>query len=165
MSFETPSFSRPRTGSVGYDRSQVDAFLSRVRDTVEGRDTLTAADVEDVRFARSAAGPGYRESEVDDLLDRAASAIAAIPRQVDTSPLTAAEVRATGFPPVPPGRRGYDAAEVDALLARAAATLEGADDLTATDVREAAFSAPSGDGYHEVAVDLFLDRLEATLDD
>jgi DivIVA domain-containing protein len=163
MTFE---FSKPRSGSAGYDRTQVDAFLARVRATESGEDDLTPADIEDVRFGRSATGPGYRESEVDDLLDRAAAAIAAIPRQSDTSPLTAGEIRATRFPPVPEGRRGYTATEVDALLTRAAATLDGADDLTAEDIRHAAFGAPppGGLGYHEVAVDVFLDRLESTLD-
>ena len=167
MSFDNVSFNKPRTGSAGYDRSQVDAFLARVRATVAGEDELTPADVEDIRFPRSSSGPGYRESEVDDLMDRAAAAIASIPRQVDTSPLTVEEIRSVRFPPVPDGRRGYAAAEVDALLARAAATLDGDDDLTAEDVRHAAFGAPDpdGHGYHEVAVDVFLDRLESTLDD
>ncbi|MFC5287130.1 DivIVA domain-containing protein [Actinokineospora guangxiensis] len=163
MTFE---FSKPRSGSAGYDKAQVDAFLARVRATESGEDDLTPADIEDVRFGRSPVGRGYRESEVDDLLDRAAAAIAAIPRQSDTSPLTAEEIRATRFPPVPEGRRGYTASEVDALLTRAAATLDGADTLTADDIRHAAFGAPppGGLGYHEVAVDVFLDRLESTLD-
>ena len=164
MSFE--QFSKPRAGSAGYDRAQVDAFLARIRATEAGEDDLTPADIEDARFTRPPYGPGYRESEVDELLDRAAAAIAAIPRQSDTSPLTAAEIRATRFPPVPDGRRGYTATEVDALLSRAAATLDGADDLTADDIRHAAFGAPApgGLGYHEVAVDVFLDRLESTFD-
>ncbi|WP_019814296.1 DivIVA domain-containing protein [Saccharomonospora saliphila] len=57
-------------GTRGYNRMQVDAFLSRVAATLEGRDTVTAADVHHVAFTLSPMGrrDGYDPTAVDAFL-------------------------------------------------------------------------------------------------
>lgn len=67
-------------GTRGYNRMQVDAFLSRVAATLEGRDTVTAADVHKVAFtlcpfARRTVG--YDPAAVDSFLRLVEAALAA----------------------------------------------------------------------------------------
>ena len=54
----------------GYDVGEVDAFLDRAEATLRGEDTLTAADVAEVRFGEAADdAAGYDMDDVDDFLD------------------------------------------------------------------------------------------------
>lgn len=84
--------------------------------------------------------------------------------------LTAHDVRGARFARTK-FREGYDMGEVDALLERAAATLEvlagarpGPAALSARDVAESRFMATKfRDGYDQVEVDDFLDRVAAAL--
>ncbi len=80
-------------------------------------------------------------------------------------PVTAFEVRARQFDRAPIGARGYYEPAVDAFLERVAATLDGDDNLTVSDVHNVAFAkAPlSKRGYDPSDVDAFLRDVESTL--
>ncbi|MEJ5913462.1 DivIVA domain-containing protein [Pseudokineococcus sp. 1T1Z-3] len=79
-------------------------------------------------------------------------------------PLTVEELRATQLP-VRRWGSGYDVAEVDALLQRAAATLQGraALPLTAPEVAAAGFTVRRRRGYAMDGVDDLLDRVTDAL--
>lgn len=80
--------------------------------------------------------------------------------------ITADDVDRAWFPPAPFGTRGYNQMQVDAFLNRVAATLDGQDTVTATDVHRVAFTlSPMGrrGGYDPAAVDSFLRVVETTL--
>ncbi|WP_298175791.1 DivIVA domain-containing protein [Saccharomonospora sp.] len=57
-------------GTRGYNQLQVDLFLNRVAATLEGRDTVTAADVRKVAFTLCPLGRrnGYDPAAVDSFL-------------------------------------------------------------------------------------------------
>ncbi|GAA5054311.1 hypothetical protein GCM10023318_29160 [Nocardia callitridis] len=114
----------------GYRADEVDDYLDRARVELEHRQRgtrpspsgegalLTHADVHQVHFGRAPLGKqGYREDDVDDLLDRIADTLA----HRRPGSLTAAELRKTRL------RRkrfgGYRLEEVDAFLALAKSTL------------------------------------------
>ncbi|MGK4592693.1 DivIVA domain-containing protein [Amycolatopsis sp. w19] len=80
-------------------------------------------------------------------------------------PVTAFEARTRQFDRAPIGARGYHEPAVDAFLERVAATLDGDDDLSVSDVHNVAFAkAPlSKRGYDPAAVDAFLRDVEGTL--
>ena len=65
------------------------------------------------------------------------------------------------FPTVARSKLGYDIREVDAFLAKARRAYDrsGAEDVTAADLRRAAFGLEKG-GYQTSAVDSALERLE-----
>jgi DivIVA domain-containing protein len=65
------------------------------------------------------------------------------------------------FPTVARSKLGYDIREVDSFLSRARRAYDrsGAEDMTATDLRRAAFGLEKG-GYQTSAVDAALERLE-----
>jgi DivIVA domain-containing protein len=79
--------------------------------------------------------------------------------------VTSIDARTIQFDRAPIGTRGYYEPEVDAFLARVAATLDGEDGVTAEEVHEVSFGkAPiSKRGYDHVAVDAFLRLVEITL--
>ncbi|MGZ4537611.1 MAG: DivIVA domain-containing protein [Blastococcus sp.] len=85
--------------------------------------------------------------------------------------VTGAALRATRLGRPGWGRRGYDPAQVDAFLARAADALEAPADgrvagVTADEVCSVVFTKPGlgrGRGYDEDEVDALLDAVEATL--
>lgn len=53
----------------GYAPDEVDAFLDRIANTLDGDDSVTSADVHAVAFARARPGArGYDEAEVDAFL-------------------------------------------------------------------------------------------------
>ncbi|USX49390.1 DivIVA domain-containing protein [Lentzea sp. HUAS12] len=67
---------------------------------------------------------------------------------------------------LPKAGTGYDRAEVDAFIARAAANLDGRGSMTSTEIRNTRFSTTSGllgKGYQVQAVDTLLDDLEQEL--
>jgi DivIVA domain-containing protein len=140
------AFDKPPFGRRGYRESEVDAFLDRVERTLRAKldetdqpaDGVTAVDVHHVTFHKSGFGErGYDEREVDDLLDAIESELDRLANgdEVDQPAPTALRRR------VPLGQLGPD------------------------QVRGAEFNrAPFGKrGYDEEEVDLFLDRIEATL--
>ena len=111
---------------------------------------LASDDVAKVQFEQARGGAGYDEIEVDDFLDSLVIALRGYeqgaPRQgVVTSRSTddVAFPRARGF-----GRRGYDAAGVDAFLVKARETLRvhesrGGAPAQTTEVASAPRQAPS----------------------
>lgn len=135
----------------------------------------------DARAVRAAAFDlvrrGYRASSVDAALDRLEAAFVAADRSAhiaengQASWMTGVVDRATtlyerltrpaGTRFAPPEHgRGYDAAQVDALLDRLVAYFDEGAALTATEVRTAVFgSAPAGRSYAEGPVDAYLDRV------
>ena len=97
-------FSKPVVGRRGYDEDEVDAFLDRVVDALEGRTRLTAAEVHEVSFGKPPIGRrGYYESEVDDFLDRVAAHFAhhPPPPAPPPRPLTDHDIRTARFPQPP----------------------------------------------------------------
>jgi len=73
--------------------------------------------------------------------------------------LTSAEIRATTFT-VTRWREGYDKAEVDAFLARAALAIDTHNPLSTPEVLSARFEPTRfREGYNQRQVDEFLDRL------
>jgi DivIVA domain-containing protein len=81
--------------------------------------------------------------------------------------LTGDEVRQAVFRKPPLGKRGYDPDQVDALMQRIAATLDGFDSLTADEVHDVVFRKPRPPerGYREDEVDAMLDIVTSTLRD
>ncbi|GAA4616220.1 DivIVA domain-containing protein [Saccharopolyspora hordei] len=166
------------------DKAEVDAFVDRVAATLRGEDTLTAHDLLTARFNPPQPGhPGYQEAGVVAFLVMAAASIRhlaprarAIPAQrmpiarafrrgaTGGRGLTAEAISSVVFNEPPEGTPGYDVDEVDDLLDRVAATLRGADGLTAAEVRAAEFPQVPVGGYDPVEVDALLDLVAEHLD-
>ncbi|MDX8056401.1 DivIVA domain-containing protein [Lentzea sp. BCCO 10_0798] len=144
----------------GYDPDQVNEFLQIVADALAGRLRLNPDHVRTVRFAT--VPNGYDPLSVDGVLH-----------------LLEFQVRNGIVPPtglntgedlyarkLPRSSTGYDRAEVDAFIIRAAANLDGRGAMTSTEVRNTRFSTTSGllgKGYQVQAVDTLLDDLEQEL--
>ncbi|WP_298175790.1 DivIVA domain-containing protein [Saccharomonospora sp.] len=63
-------FDNAPIGRRGYAKAEVDAFVARIAETLEGEDDLTAAEVHHVQFGRPLLGRrGYDEQQVDEFLD------------------------------------------------------------------------------------------------
>ncbi|EHY88924.1 DivIVA domain-containing protein [Saccharomonospora azurea] len=63
-------FANAPFGRRGYSKTEVDAFVTRIAETLAGRDDLTAPEVHHVRFGRPLLGRrGYDEQQVDEFLD------------------------------------------------------------------------------------------------
>ncbi|ASR38054.1 cell division protein DivIVA [Prauserella marina] len=80
--------------------------------------------------------------------------------------ITSEDVRGIRFPEAPFGTRGYSEMQVDAFLDRVAATLDGEDNVTPTEVHNVVFNlSPLGrrGGYDQAEVDTFLRAVETTL--
>ncbi|MEP6761684.1 MAG: DivIVA domain-containing protein [Sporichthyaceae bacterium] len=161
----------------GYDRKQVDAFLTRADLALNGAiPTLTAADIRRTGF--ELVHRGYQVEVVDQVLDememQAVLLAAATSRRGRLDPVAEAEfLRAElaapymrRFPRVRFPRRGYAFDDVDEFLDRVGAALDAAiasvatdvGGLTVADVRTVAFRPKRG-GYAEDAVDETLDRV------
>ncbi len=152
-------FPRKRGGGKGYDPAQVDAFLLKIADALAGRTRMHPDEVRQVVFHELPGG--YDQQLVDDFLSRLEWQLRAglVP---PTGLRTGADVLAVKLPK---GSNGYDRGEVDAFLARAAATLDGSGRMSASEVRHTRFSTTSGlrRGYQTRAVDALLDELEQEL--
>ncbi|OZM73526.1 cell division protein DivIVA [Amycolatopsis antarctica] len=71
-------FTPASLGAKGYHEIEVDAFLHRVAQTLEGEDRLTADDVHRVAFGRAPLGKrGYDRAAVDAFLRQVESTLAA----------------------------------------------------------------------------------------
>lgn len=152
-------FPRPPSGSGGYNEQEVDAFLEQVALALAGRGTLTADEVRGVVF--TSARPGYDPHRVDAFLDQ-------VERQLRTGKVAPTRLRSgqdLRAARLPRASHGYDSAEVDAFLARAAATLDGQGTMSSSEVFRTRFSSTSGlrRGYRVTAVDSLLDELEQEL--
>ena len=156
----------------GYDAAEVDAFLQRAAEALEGAGAgLASDDVHAVLFT-SVRRRGYDTSAVDDLLDRLADALRGrvrAPRHAGAALLTAADLRAVHLPGAPLLATGYAREDVDALLRRAASALAsrgaGGPGLTADAVRGATLGTTRRGGYDVGAVDDLLDRVALALVD
>lgn len=144
----------------GYDPDQVNEFLLIVADALAGRIRLNPDHVRTVRFATVPGG--YDPLSVDGVLHLLEFQVRngiVPPTGLNTGEdLYARKLPKTGT--------GYDRAEVDAFLARAAANLDGRGGMTSTEVRNTRFSTTSGllgKGYQVQAVDELLDDLEQEL--
>lgn len=61
----------------GYNAREVDAFLDRIANTLDGNDSVTSADVHRIAFGRAyIGGRGYDEAEVDAFLRLVESTLA-----------------------------------------------------------------------------------------
>ncbi|RJK98278.1 DivIVA domain-containing protein [Vallicoccus soli] len=171
------SFPRATGMTRGYARPQVDRFLARVQEALEGAPGaagVTAAEIRRAGF--DLVRGGYDVTAVDAHLDvLELRALAAERRAAVPGARTAADDAGAGVPEelldvldAAPGtrfaragglRRGYAPREVDAFLAELAATLDGApvgEPLDAESVRRAVFHVRFR-GYDEAQVDDALD--------
>jgi DivIVA domain-containing protein len=169
----------PRVGglSKGYDRKQVNAFLTRADLALSGAlPTLTAAEIRQAGF--ELVHRGYVVEPVDEVLDemelQAVLLAAAASRRGRLDPVAEAEFLRPEisapymfrFPRARFPRRGYDIDDVDEFLDLVGRSLDaavasvGADvgGLTVGEVRTVAFRPKRG-GYAEEAVDETLDRV------
>ncbi|MCP2246241.1 DivIVA domain-containing protein [Lentzea aerocolonigenes] len=149
-----------RRKKQGYDPGQVNEFLLIIADALAGRIRLNPDHVRTVRFAT--VPNGYDPLSVDGVLH-------VLELQVrngiilPTGLNTGEDLHARKLPK---SGTGYDRAEVDAFIARAAANLDGRGAMTSTEVRNTRFSTTSGllgKGYQVQAVDALLDDLEQEL--
>lgn len=178
----TQLFPRVAPTQRGYDPKQVEDFFALAR-TVYESGTSPAGDTATFGAAtvRSAAFDlvrrGYQAAAVDAALDRLEAAFVAAERTdfiaergqhawMETVVERATSLydrlkRPDGQRFAPPDRgRGYDAAQVDALLDRLVAYFDEGAPLTAVEVRTISFgSAPRSRAYAEGPVDAFLDRV------
>jgi len=171
----------PRTSALrsGYHRPQVEQFFSRARSAYEqaagsGAD-LTPLDVRRASFDLKRGG--YSTAAVDAALDRLEVAFAKRTRDSfirehgqDAWMQELASRAQVLYPRLrrPKGEhfahpnflsRGYDAREVDKVLARVTAFFDRGEPLTAQQVRMVAFAQTSGKrAYDEATVDAFLAR-------
>lgn len=162
----------------GYDKSAVDAFLERARESFErpatDAEALTAVDI------RQAAFPlvkhGYAIASVDAALGRIEDAFAARERQSVVSAAGAHEwvgrtketaqvildrlsrPRRHRFDRVGVLRYGYRIEEVDLVAEKIAGYLESGAPVTVEQVRSVAFRMQRG-GYRETQVDAVLDAV------
>jgi DivIVA domain-containing protein len=160
----------------GYEKTAVDAFLTRARTSFElGDVTLTAADV------RQAAFPlvrrGYAIASVDAALGRIEDAFAAREREAALSArggvrAWVGQTRETAqvvldrlsrphgrrFDRVSPLRYGYRIDEVDLVTDKIARYLETDESVSVEQVRSVAFRMQRG-GYREAQVDAVLDAV------
>lgn len=151
----------------GYDRRQVDTFLTRFEQGLDGSGDLVGA--EEVRRAGfDLVRGGYDVATVDNALDvfeEQAMAAEAAPRRrsgeedpaQDLRRLVGAE-RGHRMPRCGRLQRGYDPGAVDAFLEQLPDALEGRSPLDAQDVRSVRFRPRRG-GYSEGHVDDLLDRV------
>ncbi|KAA5826064.1 DivIVA domain-containing protein [Saccharopolyspora hirsuta] len=184
-------FARAWRRERGYDEAEVDAFLERVVATLRGKPVVTARDVLTVRFSpRKRGSRAYKKTQVDAFLDQIALTL--MKREVredrkrpvtrraepkprpqpkteivrrSEEPKQAELVAHPGFDQAGPQQPAVDKAEVDAFVDRVAATLRGADTLTAQDLLTARFNPPKPGhpGYQEAGVVAFLVMVSASL--
>lgn len=156
----------------GYDRRQVETFLTRVEQGLNGSGDLVGAE-EVRRVGFDLVRGGYDVATVDNALDgleeqamaaEAAVAAEGAPRRrggedpaQDLRRLVGAE-RGHRMPRCGRLQRGYDPAAVDAFLEQLPDALEGRSPLDAQDVRSVRFRPRRG-GYSEGHVDDLLDRV------
>ncbi|MBU4335778.1 MAG: DivIVA domain-containing protein [Actinobacteria bacterium] len=98
----------------GYDQDEVDGFLDRVVDTLNGKpgvDPVTVEQVQAVRFTATKFRDGYDQDEVDDFLDRVVEALRDLPRAPRLVPVV--QVAHGGPPPL-----GEDALSGSELITR-----------------------------------------------
>jgi DivIVA domain-containing protein len=139
------AFDKPSFGRRGYREAEVDAFLDRIERTLRAHydgtdaptDALSAADVHHITFHKSGfADRGYDEQEVDDFLDTVEEELDRLLDPQDE--------------PVAP----------TALRPRSVPGMLGPEQVHEVEFNRAPFGKR---GYDEQQVDLFLDRIEATL--
>ena len=175
------TFERVERNKYGYNAKQVDAFLSRARNSFENpgntADPVASADVRDVAF--DPVKGGYDAQSVDAALDRLEDAFArrerddlinqqgeeAWLRQIGklSGILRGRLHRPDGERFRRPARkrtRSYNVQDVDSLCVQLIDYLENDQPLSVDTVRRAVFRAAKGDeGYDEAQVDVFLDRV------
>jgi len=175
----TDLFPRTSTMRSGYSREQVEEFFSRARQAYERaagpEAALTPLDVRRASFDLKRGG--YQTAAVDAALDRLEVAFSKRTRDAvvreqghDAWMQQLAERAQVLYPRLrrPKGERfahpgvlsrGYDAREVDKVLARVTAFFDRGEPLTAQQVRMVAFAQATGKrAYDEATVDAFLAR-------
>ena len=72
MELDIGDFRRARPGTEGYDRDEVDRFVTEVREALRNTPpTMAPWEVRDKLFTTQRVQRGYHEHDVDDYLDRA----------------------------------------------------------------------------------------------
>lgn len=168
-------FAKPPLGKRGYRAEDVDRFMERAADALDGIGALTADEVHHVVFpmATVRGDRGYREDEVDAMLDvvaailrRRAGENSPVTPAPNAEPLSGYRIRQTVLARSRIGTAGYDTQQVDEFIERAANTLDGSGvPLSVDQVQGASFDRAKGlrRGYRIDDVDALLDRVTAEL--
>jgi DivIVA domain-containing protein len=163
-------FRSVRRGKRGYDEHEVDVFLDRVEATLRGEDTLTADDVLAAKFRpRQRRKLAYVDKDVDAFLDKVAKEL----RRGDTRGPRRAKARSappqrSTDPPAPPQRPVDPPAPPQRPVDPPAPPQRPTDHPTppaAPQVRNVSFpgAGPQEPAYDAAEVDVFVERVEATL--
>lgn len=170
------SFKTVAKGKLGYEPSEVDAFIGRARDQYNNfsAQVLDWRDITGQKFALVKGG--YDVAAVDAAIDKLQDTFAerelgkkANPfgAPLGTSMLTDLRGRLLGRASRPKNQRferagvlgfGYSRKEVDALLTVVHEYLDGDEELTLDEVRSLTFKVQRG-GYFESQVDVYIERL------
>ncbi|GAA1556726.1 hypothetical protein GCM10009804_11910 [Kribbella hippodromi] len=167
------SFTVRRSGQR-YDCEAVDALVERLVATVERRSVgpdLTVADLRTAQFRTPMFGPGYAVEEVDNFLAEAERLLtgphSAAGRTVAQQSVVQGGLTQPSFARVRL-REGYAQDEVDALVDRVLATVNGLPvdrPVTAQEILNTQFrTVRLTEGYDITEVDQFLDEAAARLD-
>lgn len=171
----------PKAGAFrrGYEPQDVDAFFMRARSAYEGgvpASQFSGKQVQNAAFPLKMGG--YDTRSVDSALNRLEAAFvqrdkvdfisvngeaqwhARVAEQATTLYPRLLRPNGERFSHPPRGTKGYQAAEVDALLERITAYFDSNAPLTVGDVRFALFRAAKGtQAYREDQVDAYLGRM------
>lgn len=170
------TFKTVAKGKLGYNQTEVDAFIVRARDQYNNfsSQVLDWRDITAQKF--SMVKGGYEVAAVDSAIDKLQDAFAERELGKNTNSFEPslsgpmlAELRGLllGRASRAKNKRfdkanilnvGYSRKEVDALLSVVQDYLEGGDDLTIDDVRVLTFKVKRG-GYFESQVDSYIERL------
>lgn len=170
------TFKTVAKGKLGYNQTEVDAFIVRARDQYNNfsSQVLDWRDITAQKF--SMVKGGYEVASVDSAIDKLQDAFAE--RELAKNPNSfepslsgpmlaelrglllgrASRAKNKRFDTANVFSVGYSRKEVDALLSVVQDYLEGGDDLTIDDVRVLTFKVKRG-GYFESQVDSYIERL------
>lgn len=145
------TFSSHKRGKRGYDETEVDAFLDRVEAALRGEDPLTVEQILTIDFSPRRRGKrAYSEEEVDALLDEAAKTLQ---ERAQRRPPTRRKPR----PEVPaPARTSEPTRQVRAMPGPIPPPAQRPQSIRAP-------ASPQEPVYDAEQVDVFLNRVEATL--
>jgi len=172
-------FAKPSLGKRGYDSHEVDKFMGKIGDTLDGFGSVTADEVATRSFSPASSrwgNRGYIQVEVDAVLDVVALMLrergvgGGTPQGSDAppvrdEPIGGYQLRQATFRKALPGQ-GYDTSAVDEFLEQLASALDGTGPrMTPEEVHRMTIPSAAGlhRGYDELEVDAFLDRIVAEL--
>lgn len=174
---DTALFSLLSSEEQGYNRDEVDEFMSRARVAYDSGEGMPLAEIRDASFSMSSGG--YDPAEVDAALDRLEDAFAGAERDryieehgedawyelLDerAEPLRGRLERSDGRrfrEPAHSSALGYRKEQIDELCRQLEQYLDGENPMSVDEIRTITFAGAHGSsGYDEAQVDAFLDKM------